>query len=150
MARVRLKIDGLKEAQREIGDVGERARRPEPALRAPGTKTDLQMSERRRFSHGRGWKRISPEWAATKRRRGLDPRVMRATGRLESILTNAPQGEVRFDAFNGVLRWGLPWRSTAYYAAAQAKQGRRAVVIDKIARAAIAERISRYITDGEL
>lgn len=150
MARVSLKVEGLREARQEVGDVGDRARRPEPALRAPATRLDLQMSERRRFSHARGWRRISPEWAAAKRRRGLDPRIMRATGHLESILTNAHSGEVRFDAYNGVLRWGLPWRASAYYAAAQAKQGRRSVVIDRVAREAIAARVSAYIATGEL
>lgn len=131
-----------------LDEVGDRARRPEPALRADATKLDLQESERRRFSHRRGWKRTTDDWAREKRRRGLDPRVMRATGQLESILTNAPSGEIRFDAFNGVLRWGLPWRSTAYYAAAQAKQGRRSVVIDKTARASISDRVSRFIATG--
>ncbi|WP_217913231.1 hypothetical protein [Miltoncostaea marina] len=145
MARASIRIEGLRDAMQRIDEVGERARRPEPALRAPETKFDLQLSERRRFSHARGWKRITPEWAAEKRRRGLDPRVMRATGRLESVLTNADAGDIRFDAYNAVLRWGLKWRSTAYYAAAQAKRGRRAVVIDRQARAAITERVQRYI-----
>lgn len=148
MARARLQVEGLREAAQRVDAVGERARRPEPALRADATKRDLQEGERRRFSHARGWRRITPEWAAEKRRRGLDPRIMRATGRLESILTNAPVGSVRFDAYNGELRWGLVWRSSAYYAAAQAKRGRRSVVVDKVARQAVAERVRRYIAEG--
>jgi len=148
MPSVRLKVDGLKDAIERIDDVGDRARKPERALRSDATRRDLRASERRRFRHTRGWKRISPEWAATKRRRGLDPRVMRATGLLERTLTSARPGEVRFTAFNATLTWGLAWRSSAFYAAAQAKQGRRAVVIDKKARADISERVARYISTG--
>ena len=148
MANIRIRVDGLKEATQRLDDVGDRARRPEPALRADATRRSLRASERRRFSHARGWRRISPEWAATKRRRGLDPRVMRATGQLARTLTGAGVGEVRFSAYNGVLTWGLPWRSSSFYAAAQAEQGRRAVVIDRRARGEISERVARYIATG--
>lgn len=148
MARARLQVEGLREARERLDEVGDRARRPEPALRAPATKRDIQEGQRRRFSHARGWRRISPEWAAEKRRRGLDPRIMRATGALESVLTNAPVGAVQFSAYNAELRWGLPYRSSVYYAAVQAKRGRRAVVIDKVARRAISERVQRYVAEG--
>lgn len=146
MPRASLRVEGLREAVQRLDEVGERARMVERPLRAPQTRRDLQASERRRFSHARGWKRITPEWAAEKRRRGLDPRVLRATGRLESILTNAPTGEIRFSAGNGELRWGLRVSSeVGRYAAIQANQRRRAVVIDRAARVAINERVQRWI-----
>lgn len=147
--RARLAIEGLREAVERVDEVGQRTRRPEPALRAAGTLRDLQEAERRRFARGR-FKPITPEWVAEKRRRGLDTRVMRATGRLESALVNANRGEgIRFDVFNAELRFGIrSGRSNVYYAQAQAKAGRRVVVIDKPARRAIATRVEQFIAHG--
>lgn len=151
--RARLTVDGLKDALDRVDDVGDRARRPEPALRDDATLMDLQMSERRKFARG-GWRRITPEWAAQKRRAGLDPRPMRATGRLESALTNATHG-VRATVFNATLTWGIrAGNSDLYYAQALAKgvgdppRKRRAVVIDKTARENIAGRVQRFIAHG--
>lgn len=145
--RMRLTVEGIREARDRVDDVGDRARQPEPALRDSGTTFDLQLAERRRFSQARGWRRISPEWAARKRRDGLDPRVMRATGRLESALTNATDG-VRPSVWNGQLSWGIRSGELVRVASAQAKQGRRAVVIDRPATASIAQRVQTFIADG--
>lgn len=154
--RARLAVEGLKEAVHRVDEVGDRARRPEPALRHRDTLLDLQMSERRKFARG-GWRRIKPEWAAEKRRRGLDPRTLRATGRLESALVNATHG-VRATVYNAELRWGIrAGRSELYYAQALAKgwtsstgqvPARRMVVIDQTARGRIAERVERFIAHG--
>lgn len=152
-----LKLDGMTAAIQRVDDVGDRARAPEPALRAAGTRRDLQESEKRRFSHRRGWARLTPRWAAEKRRRGLDPRVLRATGRLYSALVNAVRSDgVRHDVFNRELRWGIRrGRSNVYYAQALAKgwgetKPRRMVVIDKPARASIAGRVEKFIAFGFL
>ncbi|HEY3021808.1 MAG TPA: hypothetical protein VGJ32_16535 [Solirubrobacteraceae bacterium] len=152
--RARLRVDGLEEAAARLDDVGDRARRPEPALRAPGTLEDLQRSERRKFARG-GWRKASPEWVDRKRRAGLDTRTLRATGRLESALTNATHG-VRATVFNAELKWGIrAGRSEIYYAqplaaGASGMPPRRMVVIDKIARGNVAERVERFIADGTL
>jgi hypothetical protein len=146
--RYRLVVDGAREAAKRIDDVGLRARRPEPALRAPATARDLMAGERRRFAQARGWRRIGAEWVAEKRRRGLDPRIMRATGKLEDALTNATGG-VRATAFNAQLTWGIRAGQTdLFYAQVQARRGRRAVVIDPPAREAIAQRTQRFIAEG--
>ncbi len=153
--RAQLAVDGLKESIRRVDEVGDRARRPEPALRAPGTLLDLQLGERRKFAKG-GWRKITPRWAQQKRRAGLDPRTMRATGQLESALTNATHG-VRRTVFNATLTWGITLgRSDLYYAQALAKgvgsppKKRRAVVIDKPARESIADRVQQFIAHGFL
>jgi hypothetical protein len=146
--RSTLRIEGIREARQRVDDVGERARRPEPALRAAGTRMDLQMSERRRFT-GYRFKRDTPAWIARKRREGLDQRTMVASGRLESALTNAEAGSVRFTVFNGTLTWGLrQGASPTYYAQIQAQRGRRTVVIDRIARASIATRVETFLASG--
>lgn len=150
--RARLKVEGLKEATTRLDAVGLRARRPEPALRARQTLADLTESQMRRFSQARGWKRISPRWVAQKRRQGLDPRVMRATGKLAHALTSG--AGMTFNAHNAELRWGIPrGRSDLHYAQALAAgtsstPARRMVVIDKTARASIAARVERYVTQG--
>lgn len=152
--RARLKIEGLKEAQLDVGELGDRARRPEPVLRADQTQLDLQQSERRKFARG-GWRRDTPAWIREKRRRGLDPRTLRATGRLESALTNATHG-VKVTVWNSALKWGiLAGRSSIYYAQALAKgsssmPARRMVVIDRTAKDSITARVETYIADGEI
>lgn len=147
--RSRLRVEGLQEATRRIDDIGERARRPEPALRGHQTLLDLQQSERRKFARG-GWRRDTPAWIKEKRRRGLDTRTLRATGRLESSLANATNG-VKATVYNGVLTWGIrAGRSDIYYAQVLAKgsatrPARRMVVIDRGARDRIAARVERYV-----
>lgn len=152
MIRGRLTVDGLRDATGLMDDVGERARRPGPALGHPNTQRDLQESERRKFARG-GWARDTPRWVAEKRRRGLDTRTLRATGQLESALTNATHG-VRATTRGPDLLWGIrPGRSDIYYAQALASgmrgaRPRRMVVIDAIARERIAQRVSNWIADG--
>lgn len=150
--RASFKVDGIRETRKRIDSVGQRARRPEPALRSGFTKRDVTASERRRFSHNRGWRRLQPSWVQEKRRRGLDPRILRATGQLERALTTG--NGMTFRAYNGVLFWGIPrGRSDLFYAQALAKgtngkRGRRMVVIDKDAKGRISRRVESYIAHG--
>lgn len=146
--RSTLRIEGLREARDRVDDIGDRARRPEPALSATATKFDLQMSERRRFTTYR-FLRASPEWVDRKRREGLSPRTMVATGRLKSALENAEAGAVRLNIFNGTLTWGLrQGAAPTYYAQIQAQRGRRTVVIDRLARRNIAGRVESFLAYG--
>jgi hypothetical protein len=146
--RSTLHITGLKEARLRVDEVGMRARRPEPALRSPGTRLDLQESERRRFT-GYRFKPATKEWVARKRREGLDTRTMHASNKLSSALENAESGSVRFTVFNATLTWGLrQGRSDTYYAQVQALRGRRVVAIDRLARASIALRVQEFLAYG--
>ena len=148
--RVSIRVEGLRDAREMIGAVGDRARRPEAALRSPATLDALQDGERRRFG-GRFSPRVTREWAARKRRLGLDSRAMRATGALERTLTRGRPPMVRFSAFNGVLTWGLPARSPVWYAAVHArKPGRRTVVIDKKAKTDITQVVAVWIAQGRV
>jgi len=145
--RQTLQIEGLREARRRIDDVGDRAQRPEPALRSDDVLRALQESERRKFTTGR-FKRDTAAWVARKRREGLSPRTMEATRRLRSVLENATQ-PVRRTVFNSSLTWGMRGSSdVARYAAIQAQRGRRAVVIDRPARKAIADRVEDFLANG--
>lgn len=148
--RSTLAIEGLREARKRVDDVGDRANRPEPALRSAGTRLDLQMSERRRFSAYR-FKRATEAWVKRKRAEGLDPRTMHASNRLSSALENAEGGTIRLTVFNGTLTWGLRQGgpgSPGFYARVQAGRGRRAVVIDRPARARISQRVETFLATG--
>jgi hypothetical protein len=146
--RSSLEITGLREAVHRVDSVGERARRPEPALRSAETRRDLQESARRRFTVYR-FKRDSPAWVRRKRREGLDTRTMHASNRLSSALENAEMGAVRLTVFNSTLTWGLRQGATAtYYAQIQARRGRRSVTIDRFARREIADRVQNFIANG--
>lgn len=149
MARSSLQITGLREAIHRVDEVGDRARRPEPALRAPGTRRALQEAERRRFSRYR-FRPVTKAWLARKRREGLSTRTMQATGRLASALINANRSEgVRHTVYNNELTWGIvSGRSPVYYAKPLADAGRKAVVIDRVARIDIADRVEHFIAFG--
>lgn len=147
--RALLKVDGIKESRRRVDEVGERARKPEPALRSSYVLRALQESEKRKFSRGR-FKRDTPEWVARKRREGLSIRTMEATGRLRTSLEQA-LAPVRRTVYNATLTWGIrAGRTDLYYAAIQASRGRKAVVIDPLARDAIANRVEVFIAHGFL
>jgi hypothetical protein len=151
-----ISVEGVREARERVGRVGSRARRPEPALRADGTRRDILAGERRAFetegaSAGRRWRRLTPGWAAEKRRRGLDPRVLRATGRLRAAATSG--GGMTFRVYNGQLWWGIPrGRSDLSYAMplARGRRGRKMIVIDRVATDRIAMRIGRYVAEGSV
>lgn len=152
--RARLRIEGLKEARARVDELGIRAQRPEPVLRSDSVKLDLLESEGRRFARTTGWRKDNPKWLREKQRRGLDPRVMRATGHLERALTTGADAAITFQAYNSELRWGIRGGRTDLYYAAPLARGttrhprRRMVVIDQIARAHIAGRIEHYIANG--
>jgi hypothetical protein len=111
-------------------------------------KFAIQQGERRRFT-GYRWKRATAVWIARKRREGLSPRTMQASGRLKAALENAEGGSTRLNVFNGTLTWGLrSGTDMARYAAVQAHRGRRAVVIDRPARKTITERVESFLANG--
>jgi len=145
--RQSLRIEGLREARRRVDEVGERASKPEPALRSDAVLHALQMSERRKFTTGR-FPRDTKAWVDRKRREGLSLRTMQATGRLRSALENAT-APVRRTVFNASLTWGIRGgRTDLYYARVQAQRGRRAVVIDKPARREISQRVEDFLATG--
>lgn len=121
-------------------------------MRARMSLEDVLGGERRQFASdgravGGGWPRGKASWRREKAERHLDPRPMRATGRLQHALESGTG--MTFRAFNGTLTWGIPLgRSDVYYAAPLARRRRRAVVIDPVATDRIAGRISGWIADG--
>lgn len=152
--RSRLDIQGLAAAQQRLTAAGSRARRPEPALRSRATLQALRDSETRRFQANR-FRANSPKWQQYKRRHGLSPKRLQASGLLRMILTAGTWGTtnsaVAFSAWNGVLTWGLKGgRSPVFYARiwADRDRRRRPVYIDKRARVDIGDIVMRYVVEG--
>lgn len=154
MRRFTVKTEGLAQAVADVSDVGERARDLELPLNA--SVKHWQESERRRFRTTRGWAKDTEKWAREKRRRGLDPRVMRATGRLESALTNATRGSgIIAKATKSTLTVGIrAGRGDIYYGAILAKKTRKnprqSVTFDKKAKTATAETVMEYVATGHV
>lgn len=151
--RSRLEVTGLRENVDRLDDIGDRARRPEPALRSPQTLERLNASERRKFARG-GWQRDTSAWIARKRREGLSARTLVAHGELERALTRGAGPGIVFSAYNAELKFGIrAGRSHIYYAQALAKgvRGRRKsrmVVIDRQAKVEIATSVERFVVTG--
>lgn len=83
--RFDIDILGDEDLREELDDLGERAKDMKPAMRAV-MRFVIVPRYKKRFS-GSGWKALSPDYREQKSKQGLDPRIGRATGRLEDALT---------------------------------------------------------------
>lgn len=144
--RYRIDVDGIVEARKRLDGVGERARRPEPALRSDAMRRAFNANEERVFA-GNRFPRNTRKWDARKRRKGLSSKRMQASGLLRRILTTAAYRQsVHWHAFNGVLTAGLKdGPHVAHYASALVKRDRKRRVVKATRRfrpdaAAIVER----------
>lgn len=150
--RARLDIEYLREAQDRIDAVGERARSPEPALRSDAMLGALRANERRLFASTK-WTKNTAKWDARKRKRGLSPKRMQASGLLRLILEAGGRNVVRFSAYNGTLIYGLYGGRTAVFYArilADRDRRRRPVRLDKVFRLKASDIVSRYVALDEL
>lgn len=151
--RARLDIEYLREAQQRIDKVGERAKAPEPALRSHAMLAALRANERRLFASNK-WTKNTRKWDARKRKRGLSPKRMQASGLLRLILEAGNTGSaVRFSAYNGTLIYGLYGGRTAVFYArilADRDRRRRPVRLDKVFRVRATEIVTRYVAEDVL
>lgn len=123
----------------------------------------IEQSRRRWRNNGPGWKGLADSTKARKRRQGLDPRVMRATGALERALTvwGAPgqkwehgDGKAEFGIYVGGAKGGTAFRvADVYYGAfAQAGKGEAQRVIVRATpatRKRVLETLSDYLLGME-
>lgn len=84
-----LQVKGATEAARGYHAKAKRANDVRPAMER--IKDFWLLSEQRQFDSRKGWPDIKPKSRQWKMERGLDPRVMRATGALERVLTQPNQ-----------------------------------------------------------
>ncbi len=87
---------GFRELQRQLINVADRGNDPSPLL--PELDEDFRQLMGSQFRSGRGWKPLSPEYAAQKAREGRSPLVGVYTGGLMNSLVRAghPQHVSRF------------------------------------------------------
>jgi hypothetical protein len=148
---VKIDVIGAATAVREIRLRGERSRSARPAMKAIAKVA--RDSEKRQFSSGQGWPPIKAKSRARKMRRGLDPRVMRATGLLEKVLTQPGQhmhGQMEDAGPDGLVFGIRPGRSDVFYAYTHAKRKWKLIRFDSIAERDAADIMARWINEGHV
>ena len=145
MRRMTIRDEGLSDAVKLVAGPGQRS--IDLSIPLQRSIPHWQDSERRRFTTTRGLRRDTDKWIQEKRRRGLDPRTMRATGMTERALTTANRSKgVIARATRTTLVVGIrPGRSDLYAARIQAKRGRNVVRFDKLAKQATSQTVLSFI-----
>lgn len=161
MAGARITPEGLLEIGEQFGEMGRRARMPEPLLRSQGVRSEFEQASHRRFR--RGLRRAQRSWVLEKARTGRSTRTMVSTGAALIALTRhagPAKNAVVFSAFNGEVRFGVRrGRSDLYYIQVHASgykttrgrgRARRVVLLDKTARENVATRVLVYVQSGDM
>lgn len=145
---ISVQIQGAVDAARDYYARSQRAKDARPAL---DRIVDFWLlSEQRQFDSGANWPPIKAKSRNWKVRRGLDPRVMRATGLLERTLTqpNAPNqmADAEADGLTVGIRAG---QSDVFYAQRLVKKW-PLVVFDDQAASDATELLGRWLEDGAI
>lgn len=77
---------GFRELQRQLDELAARGRDPSPVFTA--IARDFRQAQAQQYATGRGWKKVSLEYAARKARMGHGDRVGVFTGGLRDSLVN--------------------------------------------------------------
>jgi hypothetical protein len=138
-------VDGEQQAANRFTLIGRRARDARPAFREISRL--IYESEQRRFNSRSGWAPLAASTVARKRREGLSPQIMRATGALHRALT-VPGDPSILDIDKDRMRFGLKGGRTAVYYGRFHQQGKgvpkRPVVVFT---AATRRNANRILTD---
>lgn len=143
-----LQVKGAAETAREYHAKAKRSRDIRPALER--IKDFWLLSQQRQFDSQAGWPDIKAKSRQWKTERGLDPRVMRATGLLERTLTQPNQqasGQMAEPFADSLLVGIRPGRSDIYYGQVHAKKW-PLVVFDAKAQADATELMGRWLQEG--
>lgn len=154
--RFTFEISGDKLIEREILRVGAHARDARPAF---AVIADFMMGETRRqfdsqgaYASG-GWKPLKPATVRAKARRGLDPRILHATGALRRSLTRRGDTNQLLELRPDEMRFG----SRLVYAAAHQRPRptsplpqRRPLEFTERAKRQIIRTLQRWIVTGEV
>jgi hypothetical protein len=140
MAREALEITGLREAERRIDGVANRAKNPLPHRVASAIEREFKANEKRRFESGRGWRKLTPRWVQYKRTHGFDSRKLVQTGGLERTLTVGGTDLV-YKTSHYAVEFGLE-RTRRYTAMART---RKPVMADRPSRQAVAMVVQLYV-----
>ena len=152
--RLDIQIAGDVQVSRELLRVSDRAGDMRPALRAVIGVMVEETQEQFATSGGhasKGWQPLAESTARAKARRGLDPRVLRATGALERSLTE--RGDKLMQ--ERVTKAGLVWGSKVKYGGFHQRgtrhmPRRRPVEFTELARRRMVKVLQRYALTGEL
>lgn len=146
---VSVHLEGAIQAARDYHERAQRARDLKPVM---DRITDFWMSsESRQFASGAGWPDIKLKSRQWKTRRGLDPRVMRATGRLESVLTQRgmeASGQLVEVTAESLVAGIRPGRTPVFYGPIHNRKW-PLISFDDIAASEANDLLGRYLATGE-
>lgn len=146
---VSIHVEGAIQAARDYYERAQRARDLKPAM---DRIADFWLdSESRQFASEAGWPDIKLKSREWKVKRGLDPRVMRATGLLETVLTERGAGplgqylEVGSDGLVAGIRGG---QTPVFYGPMHNRKW-PLLSFDQQAASDATDLLGRYLTLGE-
>lgn len=150
MIGIHASVDGLDETVKHLGDIGDRAQHPGPALEE--MRKSFYAFEKRRFETN-AWGSWAPDAAATSRekaKRGQDLRTERATGGLFRSLTSAgaPQAIWRPSTDSAVIGTGA--KSAQWQQKGRGGEHREVVHVSKGERRAWARILAKWIVRGDV
>lgn len=136
--RIDLEVRGVDVTARKLSRLGRRAVDMRPAF--DRIADEFIEGERRRFSTGSGWAPLASATKARKRREGLDPRIMHATGRLEGVLTRRSAAGQVLVIDRDSITFGLKGGRSKGYAGVISQRGRKSQPVRKVVVLAQRER----------
>lgn len=112
--RINLEVVGERQVGRRMTRIATRALDMRPAM--SDVADVLINAEKRQFDSEDGWQRDALSTRRRKAREGLDPRTMRATGKLERVLTHRRARGQLLEITRDSVTFGLKGgRSDGYY-----------------------------------
>lgn len=139
---LRITINGDREAAARLQRLGDRAGNARPVLNK--VVDQLIDVERQRFQSGR-FKRLAPSTRARKRREGLDPRPLRASGALMRSLTQRSAPNQLLQVSNTELVFGTKLYYARFHELGQGVPKRKPIDVTPKQREPIAHTILDFI-----
>lgn len=147
--RLDLEVFGEQIVRRDLVRLGERASDMGPALRQVASQ--LRRAELERFDRqGPGWARLQEETLRAKVRKGLDPRILRATERMRNSLIG--RGSEHIEEITPVsLRFGTAVPYARFHQTGTSTMPQRRVVeLAEPQKRAIVKTVQRWIVTGHV
>jgi phage gpG-like protein len=152
---VRLDLDvfGDKQVARELLRFGDRAADVRPAWNAIIGRLERLEAEQFDSQGGRGsggWAPLAPATVAEKARRGLDPRILHATGRLRASLTGRGGDAIR-ESHPDEMRFGTSVPYARFHQQGTSRMPRRREIeLRELDRHMIfVQTVQRFLVTGE-
>lgn len=140
---------GAGKAARDVNQLGRRASDVRPATSA--VRTAFRQAEERRFDTGGAgsWPKLAEATREWKARRGLDPRILRATGALYRAMTAARAAGQVDERHPDELHFGTTLPYAKYHEQGKGVPKRDPIELTSQDRHKITQAIEKYIAKNE-